>query len=120
VNVFHNLYNEDFYGLVERIYKEEQFIAVVGATVFAELKAIDDAWTAQNTLRNELQNKLEGAVIAYTTRKQLAAALPEFEKYLPPEEAKGSNLPALANVVTDFIAAGWPAGKANAAADVVT
>lgn len=68
-------------------------------------------WEAQNVRMHMLKEKLEGAVKAFTTTKALREALPEFEKYLPPEEAKVSNLPALANVVANLMEAGWPKGK---------
>lgn len=69
-----------------------------------------------STLRQEednkicaLRSKLEGVAAACTTRKQLLEALPEFEQYLPEEEAKAAkNLPAVANVLSDFVKAGWP------------
>lgn len=91
-------------------------VPIIGEAAFKKLKAINVKRIAQDKARNSLEETLEGAVTAYTTRKALAAALPEFEKYLPAEEVKGSNLPALANVVTDFMAAGWPKGKEQAPA----
>jgi hypothetical protein len=68
------------------------------------------------TLRQEeeskidaLQAKLHSVATSCTTRKQLLEALPEFEEYLPAEEAKAAkNLPAVANVLSDFVKAGWP------------
>lgn len=67
-------------------------------------------------LRQDLERKLMGVAMACTTRKALAQALPEFEKYLPEEQKVGSNLPALSNVVSDFVKAGWPAQKQAQAA----
>jgi hypothetical protein len=61
--------------------------------------------------RNELERKLRAVAKSCTTRAALAKALPEFEKYLPAEDAPSTNLPALANVVADFVQAGWPKGK---------
>lgn len=56
-----------------------------------------------------LQTRLKGVAYACTTRKQLEEALPEFSSYLPEEEAKAAkNLPAVANVLSDFVKAGWP------------
>ena len=52
-----------------------------------------------------------------STRKGLADALPEFEKYLPADEpAAVRSLPVVANVVADFVKAGWPKGKQPARA----
>ena len=65
--------------------------------------------TAQKTKLAALRSKLEGVIKGCNTRKQAAEALPEFDKYLPPEDAKAtSTLPALANVLSDFVKAGWP------------
>lgn len=82
-------------------------------------KKIDDLSTkhnAQHEVRKDLEAKIKGAAYAVTTRKALAEALPEFERYLPADEAVATrNLPALANIVADFTKAGWPKGKAPAA-----
>lgn len=67
---------------------------------------------AQDEKRDSLRAKLRAVVYGCTTRKQLAEALPEFEKYLPSEHDKPANLPALANVATDFMQAGWPKTEA--------
>lgn len=56
-----------------------------------------------------LEVKLNAAANAVTTRKALVDLLPEFEKYLPADEAKAvATLPAIANVLSDFVKAGWP------------
>ena len=74
-----------------------------------QLRTLHKASEKQGRERYELKNKLMSVALGCTTRKSLLAALPEFEKYLPAEEAPISrNVPALANVVTDFIKAGWP------------
>lgn len=67
---------------------------------------------AQEEKLDSLRAKLRAVVYGCTTRKQLAEALPEFEKYLPGEHDKTANLPALANVATDFMQAGWPKTEA--------
>lgn len=75
----------------------------------ARLCALDKA---QSAARDELENKIKGAAYAFSTRKALAEALPEFEKYLPVDEPAASRmLPVLTNVVTDFMKAGWPKDK---------
>jgi hypothetical protein len=59
--------------------------------------------------REALRRKLHGVVYACTTRKALHDALPEFRKYLPAEATStSSNLPAVTNVASEFINAGWP------------
>jgi hypothetical protein len=60
----------------------------------------------RRTLREDLTTKLRGVLATCGTRKALVAALPEFEKYLPEEERKVSNLPVLTNVMSDFVKAG--------------
>ena len=74
-----------------------------------ELKALGASYEAQRQERNKLETSLTGAIAGCTTRKQAVEALPEFEKYLPADGvAAMRSLPALANVLTDFVKAGWP------------
>jgi len=77
------------------------------ATKVADLKAQHDA---QSKVRRDLKDKLHATAYGCTTRKQLAELLPEFEKYLPADDvkAKAVMLPAVANIVSDFVKAGWP------------
>lgn len=65
---------------------------------------------AQEAARKDLARKLRAVAYSVTTRAALVEALPEFEKYLPADE-RTANLPAIANVVAEFVAAGWPKGK---------
>lgn len=68
---------------------------------------------AQQEQRNELEKKIRACAYSVTTRKALAELLPEFEKYLPPDNATAiRTLPVVANVVSDFVKAGWPKEKA--------
>ncbi len=63
----------------------------------------------QNTRARDLNTRLRAVAYSVGTRKSLATALPEFEKYLPAdEEAALRTVPVIANVVTDFVKAGWP------------
>ena len=89
---------------IERIYKDPE--------VWGLLKDLAEKAMVQRNARHELEQKLRTAAYGCTTRKQLEAALPEFVKYLPTEETATVNLPAIANLVTDFMAAGWPKQKA--------
>ena len=78
----------------------------------ASLRELEAKRKAQHASRNELRSKIRAVAYGATTRKALAEALPEFAKYLPADEAAAvRTLPALANVVTDFVKAGWPKGK---------
>ncbi|HOU23531.1 MAG TPA: Nmad5 family putative nucleotide modification protein [Anaerolineae bacterium] len=72
-----------------------------------ELVALREEQAAR---RNSLRTRLRSIAYGCSTRKALAEALPEFEKYLPKEEETSRNLPVIANVVTDFVKAGWPKG----------
>ena len=80
----------------------------VAAKVADQLTKLAEAEDAQCQRNCALKTKLTAAVAGCSTLKQLKASLPEFEKYMPTEPDKGTNLPALANVVSDFMAAGWP------------
>lgn len=72
-----------------------------------ELVKLRDAQVARfNSLRDQLKSIAYGC----TTRKALAETLPELEKYIPKEEETSRNLPMVANVVSDFVKAGWPKG----------
>jgi len=79
--------------------------------VLANLKAIDTASDLQHTQRLELDTKLRGVIRGFNTVKQAKAALPEFEKYLPNEAEKTPQyVPAINDLVTDLVKAGWPDG----------
>ena len=56
-----------------------------------------------------LHVELTSVASSARTRKQLAEMLPEFDKYLPADQATANrNVPCLANVLTNFVKAGWP------------
>jgi len=63
--------------------------------------------------RHELYEKLRSLINGLTTTTALEKALPEFAKYLPKAVAKTDNLPAVANLVADFVKAGWPKEQAT-------
>lgn len=78
----------------------------------AKLDDLEKLDSQQQRQHRDLEAKLKAVLASVTTRKALVEALPEFEKYAPAEDAPLSrNVPALANIVTDFMAAGWPKGK---------
>lgn len=63
----------------------------------------------QSAQRKELETKLAAAIAGCSTRKRAVEVLPEFEKYLPAEDAPiDRSVPAIANVVAEFSKAGWP------------
>ena len=66
----------------------------------------------QRETRRELERNLRAVAESCVTRKALADALPEFARYLPADEADAQRkLPVVANVVTNFVKAGWPKGQ---------
>jgi len=75
----------------------------------AALEALVKKKDHDEELRADLHAKIKAVAYSVSTRKALADALPEFEKYLPADDAKAiRTLPVVANVVTDFMKAGWP------------
>jgi hypothetical protein len=74
-----------------------------------QVKALLVEYEDQRQRMKALKTKLTATAEAVTTRKALVELLPEFEKYLPADEAKAlATLPAVANVLSDFVKAGWP------------
>ncbi len=84
-----------------------------------KLGELSDKHTKQVEVFSNLEYKLRTVAYGCNTRKQLLERLPEFEKYLPNETAVSTNLPAITNLVTDFVKAGWPK-KANKTASTAT
>lgn len=70
----------------------------------------------QHQRRQRLQAHLEASIVNIRTSDALKTAFPEFEKYIPAEEASSRNLPALANLVSEFVQAGWPKDRKPAVA----
>lgn len=88
---------------------------VFSGDIKQELSQLEALHEAQEESRNALRTKLNAAANSVTTRKALAELLPEFEKYLPADERTATlNLPAVANIVADFVQAGWPKGQVSA------
>jgi len=79
--------------------------------VWKALTELGEKALAQSRTRTALERKLHAVAYGVTTRKALAAALPEFEKYLPADEpAACRSLPTVVDVVAEFTKAGWPKG----------
>lgn len=63
----------------------------------------------QDAKHHALRTKLTAVSRSAKTRQQLINMLPEFEKYLPADEAAADRtVPCVANVVSEFMQAGWP------------
>lgn len=74
-----------------------------------KLNTLVTNYKAQLKQRDELQQKLQAAIYGFTTVKAALQAMPEFAKYLPdPEKPADRSVPAVANLVADLMAAGWP------------
>jgi uncharacterized protein (DUF2267 family) len=84
------------------------YLSEKAAVEVAKFKAADEA---QKAIASALRQKIRACALACSTRKALLEMLPEFEKYLPTDEAAACRtLPVVANVVSDFVKAGWPKG----------
>lgn len=83
--------------------------------VNAEVTALSAADDAEIEARLALRDKLMGVAMSVTSVEKLIELMPEFEKYVTPKPIDTKNLPAISNLVADFMAAGWPVGKAVAA-----
>lgn len=73
------------------------------------LQLAADAKEQEKRLR-DLRASVRSAIYGCSTLKQAKERLPEFEKYLPAERDGKyiPNLPAVANLVTELMNAGWP------------
>lgn len=79
------------------------------ADFWQSIKQMASNMSAQERQRSELTSKIRGCIYACTTAKQAHERMPEFAKYLPPDDDTPSRtLPVVANVVADLVAAGWP------------
>lgn len=67
-------------------------------------------WNAYLTTKDSLRQRLHSGIYGANTLKQALEIFPEFEKYLPTEEGKmpKGSLPAVANIFSDLVKAGWP------------
>ena len=94
--VYLDLPKYDHYSTVDLTEKEQALIA-----------DLIQAAIEQDDRLDSLKSSLNSSIRYCKTLKQLKEALPEFEKYMPEENQPASqNLPALANIVADFKAAG--------------
>lgn len=82
------------------------------ATALEEGARLHKSNLDQHAARAGLQRNLKNAAYSVQTRKALADMLPEFERYLPADEATANrSVPATANLVADFSKAGWSKDK---------
>jgi len=89
-------------------------VEIPSATV-KQVTELCDLYSAQTEALESLKTRLHAVAYSVSTNKALLDALPEFSKYIPEDEAKASrSLPCVANVVADFVKAGWPTQKQGA------
>ena len=81
---------------------------VVGDVHKDTVEALAKPYRDEDKARHEAKCKLQSAIEACSTLKQLNDRLPEFKKYFPTEQPPTKNLPAIANVVADLSKLGWP------------
>jgi hypothetical protein len=86
---------------------------VVGDVKEVVIDELAKKYKAEDEAQDAARRSLKGAIESCSTYKQLMTRLPEFEKYYPKPDAKGTNLPALANVVADLSKLGWPKGASK-------
>jgi hypothetical protein len=77
----------------------------------AKVKEVIAPFVAAYEKKNTLKSSLSAAIDSCNTLKQAQVMFPEFIKYMPTEESPTSNLPALANIMSDLVHMGWPAPK---------
>lgn len=106
----------DTFGCVYTAYPHNSSSKIVfSPEVQAKIAEFERAYDEQHDKIEALRSQLKGAAMSVTTRKALAELLPEFEKYLPPDQpAALRTLPVVQNIVADFTKAGWPKGKQSA------
>lgn len=79
-----------------------------------QIKQIEKLAAAQADQHKALRAHLTGVAASCHSVEKLRELLPEFEKYMPEAIVPTKNLPAVANLVADFVKAGWPKEKAAA------
>jgi hypothetical protein len=107
------LYAENFSSVrVPKPYETSNDLKTYCPDAYEAIDVLIKKRKAQSDERQTLEKKLQACALACSTRKQLLDMLPEFEKYLPDDEKKAAkSYPLVANVVSDFVKAGWPKNK---------
>jgi len=65
----------------------------------------------QSVVARVLRAKIKAALYSCNTTKQAIELLPDFEKYIPTDQAPNRSLPAVVNPIAEFRAAGFPKDK---------
>lgn len=79
----------------------------------AKMQELAAAAKVQYDERKTIERTLRSTIEGFSTLKSALAALPEFAKYLPTERdgKVDRSMPAVANLVTTMMKAGWPKEK---------
>lgn len=87
----------------------------LAAETRSKLEELNTAHKAQMDNLRDIELQLKGTISGYSTLKQALAGLPEFAQYLPADRDRTgvANLPAVANVVSSLVRAGWPKNDKN-------
>ena len=88
---------------------DEEALKKILSVEYEKTKRLQES---QDEHRRELRQRVKAAAYSVRTRKALVDILPEFEKYLPADQAAANRqLPTVANLVADLSKAGWPKDK---------
>jgi hypothetical protein len=88
----------------------------ISAPAQKKIDALYAKYVEQERARSALEAKIDAVITGCGTLKLALERLPEFKKYLPAEEVKGTMLPAIAGLAADLVAMGWPDGGKKAVA----
>ncbi len=89
-----------------------------GEPEYKQLRRMRELDEAHDKARSDMASKLRGLAHSVTTAKALADRAPEFAKYIPRfakyiprHQPLPKTLPAVASLVTELTAMGWPKDK---------
>ena len=88
---------------------------VLNASDLKKIESIKKKHLAQLKARKNAEAALESAIEAFSTTNKLREAMPSLDKYIPADEEKIANLPAVSNVMEALKSAGWKEAKKLAA-----
>lgn len=79
-----------------------------------KLDELREGYYKQKRDRADLEMRVRSMIYSCNTIQNARKTLPEFAEYLPDREPVCKTLPAVTNVVTDLMLAGWKQPKADA------
>lgn len=78
------------------------------AKALSKITKLHELAKAQKESREKIEAQIAGVIQSCSTLKTAHERLPEFAKYLPVEQVKGTMLPAIANLAAELVKMGWP------------